>query len=383
MPKWPIPIIGALFGFIWWKGRQAQANPADEDFALTADEPVQVDGRSDGLEIVLGADLAEAWRDQRGPLLERIAAVRKAHVTEYGVPLPPVRVIDGEGTGSGDYEIRLFGTRFGMMAVHPDRLLAVPVQDPALRIEGLEVQEPTIGQTAFWITPARVAEARERGFAVAEPAAVMMAHFADVVRAEAARLLSRPVVTELIDAARLRQPGLIDDLIPAVLSLADVQRVLRNLLAEGVSIAQLDLILENLLDLARNQRDPDELSESLRQRIGFAICNKLRGRHRELAVLSLDPRLENELSGALANMRAGPSAGVDPRTADGLIRRLAPSADRMFREGRAPVLLCGAEIRRAIKTLTQRAIPRLSVISVAEIPERIDLSSFDVVKVDG
>lgn len=382
MPKWPIPLIVGLFAFVWWRARKAPPAPLGDGLEL-GDEPARAEGRSDGLEIVLGADLAEAWREQRGPLLERIAAVRKAHVAEFGTPLPPVRVIDGEGTGSSDYEIRLFGTRFGIMSVHSDRLLAVPVQDPALRIEGLEVQEPTIGQPAFWITPAQVAEARDRGFAVAEPMAVMMAHFADVVRAEAARLLSRPVVTELIDAARQRQPGLIDDLIPAILSLADVQRTLRNLLSEGVSISQLDLILENLLDLARNQRDPDELSEALRQRIGFAICSKLRGRHRELAVLSLDPRLENELSGALAGMRAEPGSGVDPRTADGLIRRLAPSADRMFREGRAPVLLCGAEIRRAIKTLTQRAIPRLSVISVTEIPERIDLSSFDVVKVDG
>lgn len=382
MPKWPIPLILGLFAFMWWRARNAPPRPLDDGLEL-ADDLGQVEGRSDGLELVLGADLAEAWHDQRGPLLERIAAVRKAHVAEFGTPLPPVRVIDDEGTGSADYEIRLFGTRFGMMAVHPDRLLAVPVQDPALRIEGLEVQEPTIGQTAFWITPAQVAEARERGFAVAEPMAVMMAHFADVVRAEAARLLSRQVAGELIDAARQRQPGLIDDLIPAVLSLADVQRVLRNLLAEGVSIAQFDLILENLLDLARNQRDPDELSEALRQRIGFTICSKLRGRHRELAVLSLDPRLENELSGALVGMRTGPASGIDPRTADGLVRRLAPSADRMFREGRAPVLLCGSEIRRAIKTLTQRAIPRLSVISVNEIPERIDLSSFDVVKVDG
>ncbi len=379
MPKWPIVIVLGLLAFGWWRSRRP-ADFLDEMEPDTAVEAASLgEARSDGLEIVLGADLAEALRDQRGPLLERIAAVRKAHIAEFGAPLPPVRIIDGEGTGSGDYEIRLFGTRFGMMTVHPDRLLAVPTKDPALRIDGLEVQEPTIDQPAFWIAPAQAAEARDRGFAVAEPAAVMIAHFADIVRSEAARLLSRPVVTELIDATRQRQPGLVDDLIPTVLSLADVQRVLRNLMNEGVSIANLDLILENLLDLARTQRDPDELSEALRQRIGFAICNKLRGRHRDLAVLSLDPRLENELTGTLAG--ASPR-GFDPRMADGLIRRLAPSADRMFREGRAPVLLCGAEIRRAIKTLTQRAIPRLSVISVNEIPERIDLSSFDVVKVD-
>lgn len=380
MPKWPMVIVLGLLAFGWWRSRNAPKAALDSELALGTDDAPLGDARSDGLEIVLGSDLAEAWHDQRGPLLERIAAVRKAHITEFGAPLPPVRVIDGEGTGSNDYEIRLFGTRFGMMSVHVDRLLAVPTQDASLRIDGVEVQEPTIGQPAFWITPGQVADARDRGFAVAEPAAVMMAHFADIVRSEAARLLSRPVVTEMIDAARLRQPGLVDDLVPTMLSLAEVQRVLRNLLTEGVSVANIDLILENLLDLARTQRDPDELAEALRQRIGFAICNKLRGRHRELAVMSLDPRLENELTGALGS--ASPR-GFDPRVADSLIRKLAPSADQMFREGRAPVLLCGAEIRRSIKALIQRAIPRLAVISVNEIPERIDLASFDVVKVDG
>jgi flagellar biosynthesis protein FlhA len=117
----------------------------------------------------------------------------------------------------------------------------------------------------------------------------------------------------------------------------------------------------------------------LRQRVGFAICNQLRGRHRELSVMSLDPRLENELTGNLA----GAGRPLDPRLADSLVRRIAPIADRMFHDGRAPVLLCGAEIRKAIKTLTQRAIPRLSVVSVNEIPERIELSSYDVVRTDG
>jgi flagellar biosynthesis protein FlhA len=146
-----------------------------------------------------------------------------------------------------------------------------------------------------------------------------------------------------------------------------------------VSLANLDLIFENLVDLARTQREPEPLAEMLRQRIGFAICNQLRGRHDDLAVISLDPRLENELTGNLA----GGGRPLDPQIADTLVRRIAPVADRMFHEGRAPVLLCGAEIRKAIKMLTQRAIPRLAVVSVNEIPERIDLSSYDVVRIDG
>ncbi|MBY8825546.1 flagellar biosynthesis protein FlhA [Sphingomonas colocasiae] len=379
MPKWPIAILFGIVALIWWQSRNAEPEEMPSEMTVAAADDLAQETRADGPEILLGADLAEAWKEHRGLLLDRISAVRRAHMQEFGAPLPPVRVVDGEGLGLSEYEIRLFGTRFGLGTSHPDMLLAISAKDPNARIEGLETIEPMTGQKAFWIQPGQTDDARDRGFSVVEPIVALTAHFADIIRAEAARLLSRPVFTEMVEAARQRQPSLIEDLIPTILSLSDVQRVMRNLLGEGVSIANLDLILENLLDLARNQRDPDELSELLRQRIGFAICNKLRGPHRELSVMSLDPRLENEVTANLGTV----GRGLDPRTAEGLVRRIAPIAEQMFRQGRNPVLLCATEIRRAMKLLTQRAIPRLSVISVNEIPERIDLSSFDVVRIDG
>jgi len=377
MPKWPILLVLALLGLNWWRSRNPVQGFDDDVISEVDDAPKEAP--PGGIQILLGSELALALRDQRGGLLERVAATRKAHILEYGVPLPPVRIIEGEGIAFNDYEVRLLGTRFGRMTLHPDRLLAVAQRDPKLRIEGLETHHPMLGQTGFWILPDQVADARDRGFAVADPAAVMMAHFADIVRAEAARLLTRPVFLEMLDELRQRQPSLVEDIIPAMLSVGETQSVMRHLLTEGVSLANLDLIFENLVDLARTQREPEPLAEMLRQRIGFAICNQLRGRHDDLAVISLDPRLENELTGNLA----GGGRPLDPRIADSLVRRIAPVADRMFREGRAPVLLCGAEIRKAIKMLTQRAIPRLAVVSVNEIPERIDLSSYDVVKIDG
>lgn len=378
MPKWPIVIVVGLLALTWWRSRRIAAEAA-EDLAneIAQELPVSPD-RHDGIEVLLGSELAVAFADKQPLLLERIAALRRAHLAEFGTPLPPVRIRDGESGGFNDFEVRLFGTRFALMQVFPERELAVAASERGLRIEGQEAQAAFLGQSAFWITPDQNAEARERGFIVVEPIATMIACLADTVRAEAARLLSRQVVAEMVDALRQRQPGLVEDLIPAMLSLAEIQNVLRSLLSEGVSIANLDLIFENLVDLARSQRDPTELTEQLRGRIGFAICDKLRGRHRELAVISLDPRLENELTSSLGT----PGQAVDPRIAEGVVRRMSPIADRMFSEGRAPVLLCGTEIRRAIRTLTARAIPRLSVISVAEIPERIDLSSFDVVKIE-
>lgn len=378
MPKWPILIVVALVGLTWWRSRRLDQELDDGAISEVAEDAPK-EAPPGGVEILLGADLAVALRDQRGGLLDRITAIRKAHVLEYGVPLPPVRIIEGEGVAFNDFEVRLLGTRFGRMTIHPDRMLAVAQRDPKIRLEGIEANNPMLGQPGFWILPDQVDDARDRGFAVAEPSAVMMAHFADIVRAEAARLLTRPVFLEMVDDLRQRQPSLVEDLIPTMLSVAETQSVMRQLLTEGVSLANLDLIFENLVDLARTQREPELLAEMLRQRIGFAICNQLRGRHDDLAVISLDPRLENDLT----NNLAGGNRPFDPRTAESLIRRIAPLADRMFREGRAPVLLCGNEIRKALKMLTQRAIPRLAVVSVSEIPERIDISSYDIVKIDG
>lgn len=380
MPKWPIAVVVSLLALVWWRSRVAMSESGDvEEIENLAEEALAQTQRSDGIEVMMGSELADAMADKRTLLLERIAALRRAHLAEFGTPLPPVRMREGEGTGFNDFEVRLFGTRFALMQVHADRELALKSGAKESQIEGLEVDLPFIGQKAWWIDPAIADEARERGFAVVDPVAAMMACLADTLKGEAARLLSRQVVVEMVDALRQRQSGLVEDLIPAMLSISEIQRILRILLSEGVSIGNLDLIFEHLVDLARTQRDPDELAEALRQRIGFAICDKLRGRHRDLAVLSLDPRLENELTGSLGT----PGLAVDPRIAEGLVRRMVPLAERMFSEGRAPVLLCGTEIRRAIRMLTARAIPRLSVISVAEIPERIDLSSYEVVRAEG
>lgn len=377
MPKWPMLIVLGLLALSLWRGHQRRRQVEAEDVSSLPPDR-QSEAPQEGIEILLGSELVTAFAEKRALLLEGIATVRRAHLAEFGAPLPGVRIIDGDGSGFNDFEVRIFGSRFSVAMIHPERLLAVHGSEAAQRIEGLEARDLGIGRTGFWIEPGMADHARENGFSVADPIAVMMANFADTTRGEAARLLSRPVVIEMIDALRQRQGSLVEDMIPTMLSVSDIQRILRNLLMEGVSIANLDLIFESLVDLARNQRDPDELTELLRQRIGFAICSQLRGRHRELTVMSLDPRLENELVGSLG----GQGRPMDARVVDSLLRKLAPVAERMYREGRVPVLLCGAEIRRAIKSLTRRAIPHLAVISVNEIPERIDLASYDVVKVD-
>ena len=209
---------------------------------------------------------------------------------------------------------------------------------------------------------------------------MLTTHLNEVIKSELPTLLTRAATVELLEEVRGRQPGLIEELVPSVMTASDIQRVLQNLLQEKVSIANIDLILENLVDIGRQERDPVLLSERVRQSLSVSICSALRGHHAELAVLSLDPRVENQIISRLGEGVSASLIATDPKLAERLLKALAPPVDRMMRQGRNPVLLCAGPIRRAMLRLVQRTLPQLSVISVDEVPMRIALSSFDIVK---
>ncbi|WP_109807731.1 flagellar biosynthesis protein FlhA [Sphingosinithalassobacter portus] len=382
MPKWPIVIIATGTAIAWWRNRRQGAREADNDVPILDSASLASAEQPPVLQLRLGELLGESWGRDGAQILDRIATLRKAYEQELGIGFPAVQIADGHGLGGQEYEIRLFGARYGAAEIYPDQQLAVSGPGVKMRLNGIEAVDPAFGLPAVWIDPSRAGQAREAGYTLVDPLTVMITHFSEIVRGEAATLLTRSQAVALIDGLRERQPGLFEELVPNILSMADVQRVLQNLLAENVSIANLDIIIEHLTDVGRNQKDPAELTELVRQKLSYAICHKLRGQHSDLAVLSLDPRLENQIIGAA---RPGASGGMalDPRLAEQMLRKLAPLSDEMFRQGRAPVLLCGAELRRHLRGLTRRALPRLSILSISEIPFRIDLKSFDIVKLEG
>ena len=280
-----------------------------------------------------------------------------------------------------DYEILLLGARYGQATIRPDRVLAIratPASDP---LPGTATRDPAFGLPATWIEPNLRERALDMGYTLVDPLTVMMAHLGEVLRTEAPLLLRRSDVVQLIEGVRARQPGLVEELVPQVMTVSDIQRVLQNLLSEEVSIRNVDLICEALVDLGRHVKDPAELTELVRQRLSHSICHGLRGTHDQLSVLSLNPRVEAQLADGL---RRSDSTGlaIDPRVAEQLMRKLVPLADSMARESLAPVLLVGPEIRRHLKTLTRRSVPKLAVVSVNEVPSTIDLKSFGVVGVE-
>jgi flagellar biosynthesis protein FlhA len=381
MPKWPIALIIGISLFAWYRARQAAGPGGDSAGAEDAEGESGATGPAPALEIRLGSELQAAWRSEEPTILDRIASLRRIHEQDYGIGFPAVRLAEGSGLGTLEYEIRMFGARYASGEIHPDRLLAIKGEQ-STSIEGIETQDPAFGLPALWIDPAAAQEARQAKLKLIDPITVLVTHFAEIVQGEIAALVTRSVVVSMLDEARGRQVGLVEELIPNGLAISDVQRVLQNLLSEGVSVANFDLILEHLTDLSRTQKDPAELTELVRQRLSYSICHQLRGRHRDLAVLSLDPRLENQIAGKLGHGAAQSGLIIEPKVADQLIRKLAGLADAMHHEGRAPVLLCGSEVRRHVKAFTRRSVPKLSVLSVSEIPVRISLSSYDIVKVE-
>lgn len=377
MPKWPIVIIIALSLYGWHRARVAAAELAASVAAEDAGEMAAAEV-SPPLEIRLGVDLGEAWKSEEPVLLERIASLRRQHEQEYGIGFPAIRFADGSALDPLAYEIRLFGARFALGEIRADKVMVLRGEKDKLPAGAIEARDPVFGLPGSWMDEA---EARDAGGRVVDPVTVLMTHFAEIVRSEMATLVTRPVVLKLLDDARERQPGLVEELVPNGLAVSDIQRIIQNLLGEGVSVANFDLILEHLLDLARTQKDPSELTEQVRQRLSYAICHQLRGKHDDLAVLSLDPRIENQIAGGIQQTAAGAML-VEPKLAEQLIRRLSTMVEAMHKDGRAPVLLCGPELRRHLKAFTKRSIPKLSVLSVNEIPMRISLSSFDVVRVE-
>lgn len=168
---------------------------------------------------------------------------------------------------------------------------------------------------------------------------------------------------------------------PTILSLSDVQKVLQNLLREKVSIRNLEVILETLVDMGRNSKDLGYLTELVRQKLGPAICQALVGEGTALNVLTLDPSIEQTLMAGLRNVEAGGNLIVEPKYAEQLLARLAAQSERMMKGNMLPVLLCSPDLRRHIRGLSERVVPHMRILSMAEIPNSVSLKAFGSVGV--
>ena len=385
MPKWPILILIAIAGGVWLAARRKRQQALG---GALLDQPLGETGQATEtratapIEVLLGKELSTYWQSQKPVLSDRIAALRTQNEKTSGFAFPAVVFQDGPHLSPHDYEITLFGSRYARGLLHADQTLAIRASQSSGPLPGIETKDPAFGLPAVWIEAGLRDRAGDLGYTLVDPITVLMTHLGEVLRNEAPSLLSRADVVTLLEGVRSRQPGLIEELIPSVIAVSDVQRVLQNLLSEDVSIRNIDLIAEALVDAGRNTKDHAELTEKVRERLSHGICHGLRVGHDELSVLSLNPVIEAQLADNIRRADGRSAFVIDPRMAEQLMRKLLPMAESMMQQSLSPVLLCGPEIRRHIKTFTRRTIPRLAVVSVNEVPPNIDLKSFAIVNLD-
>ena len=387
MPRWPIAllVVAAAGYFLLARRKQIQTSesraPAPEQDAADTTQSGSP-SPPPPIEVLFGSALTAAWMPMQSILADRVAIFRKQYSADMGVVAPAVVFRDGGGLDPNGYRVLIFGDKYAQALIYPDRTLAIRVSDKSARLPGNEIRDPAFGLPAVWIDTDQISQARSLGYTPIDAITVLMTHLTEVIKSHMAGLLSRADVVSMLEGVRARQPGLVEELVPNVLAISDVQHVLQGLLDEGVSLRNIDLIVEVLVDIGRHDKDPARLGETIRQRLGHGICQSLQGDRESLSVLTLDPAIETNV---LRNLQESGGQGaffLDPRMAESFLSRLLAQMDAMMRKNLSPVLLCRPEVRRALRTYTRRTAPRLSILSMSEVPHSITLSSFGMVSAE-
>ncbi len=391
MPKWPVLILATLAFAVWMvarKKKQVLSTQSEQD-DVTAEEAGKTgEGTQSALpaiEIVFGAELATSWLSLKASLNERLTVFRQEYASDMGMALPMV-VLRGAGAaapmGAHDYRVLLFGNRYAHAEIYPEKTLAISANVKGEKLPGTVIQDPAFGLPAIWIEENLVTQAKTMGYTIIDPITVFITHVTQVIKANAPLLLSRGEVMQLLDGVRNRQPGLVEELVPNILAISDVQHVLQGLLTENVSIRHIDLIIETLADVGRHEKDPAVLGERVRQKCGHAICLALQGDHDQLSVLTIEPSLETAMLQNVQGSDANGSFLLDPRIADTFLSRLSTQVNAMMRQSVLPVVICRPEIRRHLKSFSRRVVPHLTVLSMNEVPMSINLKSFGLISME-
>jgi flagellar biosynthesis protein FlhA len=247
------------------------------------------------------------------------------------------------------------------------------------KLAGMATKDPAFGTPAIWIEPALRDRAEMQGYTVVEPGSVIATHLTEVVRKHADEIVTRDATKHLVGELKQTAPAVIDELIPGVLKLAEVQQVLQMLLREGVPVRQLSAILETLGDYAPRTKDPILLNEYVRHRLARAICTRYRDKENRLQVVTLDPALEDRIRAGFDHNEHGLFVRMSPQAVEATCRLIANAVERLTAASRAPIVLVSPQIRAALKQLTAPHLPQLVVLSYNEITRDTRIDSIAMV----
>lgn len=390
LPHFAFLFLGTLAGGVAYFIR---ARKIREEEALKKPAPSEGPGapKPDTADVVTPPDLLELQVGyglvplvdvaQGGELLERIRGIRRQTGQELGLIVPPVHIRDNLQLRPNEYTILLKGVRVAKGEVMPRHLLAINPGQAKGTVEGKPAQDPCFGLPALWISLQDKEKAQVEGFTVVDCGSVIATHLTEVLRANGHELLGRQEVQSLLDQIARTHPKVVDDLIPGLLALGVVVRILRNLLRERVSIRDLRTILESIADYAPQTKDPDALTEYVRQSLGRTITSQYSTPEGLIPVISLDPTLDRRLVDAMRPGSTGDSQTMSPTFMNAFLGSVRQAIERVVSRGYSPVLLCSHLVRAQVYRLLAPGVQALAVLSPNEIDTKAKIQAIEVVRV--
>jgi flagellar biosynthesis protein FlhA len=387
LPKIPFFAVAIVIGYVAQKRaaqekiaeQQKTAAPADEQKKPAADS-LDTLLKLDDLSLEVGYGLvALVDEKQGGQLLQRVRALRRHLAVQLGFMVPPVHITDNLKLRAREYVISLRGVEVARWEMQPDCVLAISSESTPPPLQGIETREPAFGVIAKWISPSLQEQALAAGYVVVDQTSAMATHLSEIIKQYAHELLTRQETKRLLDSLSDSQPKLVEELVPKLLSLGEVQKVLQQLLREQVSIRDLTLILEALVDTAPLTKNPVLLVEAVRQAMGRSLVRPFLADDGKLRVVALEPAMEEEMVRMFGAQAQAQVPGLQPS----LLRRLVEGLKALLGEDYAaatPVLLCSSPARFHLRRLLEPILPKVVVLSPGEVPSRTAIQSIGMVR---
>jgi flagellar biosynthesis protein FlhA len=349
----------------------AEARQPENVNSLLTVDPIELEF---GYGIIPLADV-----NQGGDLLDRVVMIRRQIALELGTVVPIIRLRDNIQLNPNQYIIKIKGIQVSEGEILFDHYMAMNPGFVTEEVTGIPTFEPSFHLPAIWITESQRERAEAAGYTVVDPPSIIATHLTEIIRHYISELLTRQDVSKLVDNLKETNPALIDELTPKLLGLGDIQKVLQNLLKEGISIRDLLTIFESLADHAQNTRDTDILTEYVRQSLKRAISGKYFMANETTSVVTLDPKLEQEMMNSIKQTENGSYIAMDPERVKNIMNNVETEIAKLEQVGKAPILLTSPIVRMYFKKLSEDYFADLIVISYNEIESNVELQSVGMV----
>ena len=390
LPHIPFIILSIIIGISVYLFEKKKEELKDEKIEVKkkeavdeGPEPVEHLLMIDPLELEVGYGLiALVDREQGGKFLDRVRSIRRQFAVEMGMVIPPIHIRDNLQLNSSEYQILLKGVKIAGSELMVNHYLAMDPGDATRKIEGIETKEPAFNIPACWIPEERKEEAKLAGYTVVDDATIMATHLTEVLRKHSSELLGRQEVQNLLDNLSKTYPKAVEELVPNLLSLGAVQKVLQNLLEERISIRDLLTIVETLADCAPLTKDPDLLTEYVRNKMSRSFISPHIGEDGYLKLITMSQNVEDILIKGIQKTEHGSYLSVDPNIADSIISSIKKEAEKAMSKNIQPILLTTPLIRRHLRKMIEYFVPSLMVLSQSELLSDIGFKAIGKVKLN-